>query len=85
MLSGKISVRFMTLSGKFDVVETQVFDSMADAIKAVTEYVEKEGFTNIRVVDESDIDSIRFTARTPNGRGGRNVAFGDFEYGDYEG
>jgi hypothetical protein len=66
-------VRFMTLSGSFAAVKTERFADMTVALTAVKAYVEPAGFRGVKIVD--DTDSIRFTATTPGGRGGRNVAF----------
>lgn len=75
-----LKVRFMSLDGKFCRVKEESFTSQSEALKAVSEYASAAGFTGVKVVEDNDFDSIRFTARTPGGRSGRNVAFGDFEY-----
>jgi hypothetical protein len=72
-----IIVRFATLTGKFAVLpEEHKFSTSADALAAVTKYAEANGYRNVKAV--MDVDSLRYTAITPGGRGGRNVAFADF-------
>jgi hypothetical protein len=73
-----LRIKFASLSGKFTTAHEQVFATYADALAAVKAYAESGGYTNVRAVD--DADSVRFTARTPGGRGGRNVAFADYDY-----
>lgn len=76
-----IEVRFFTLSGKFTVAKKEKFPSLTEATKAVAEYASAAGFTNVKLVDgEAEFDSVRWTARTPKGRGGRNVADCDCPY-----
>lgn len=72
-----ISVRFMSLTGKFTCVREETFANEAAALVAIKAHAEGAGFTNVQTVADDDPTSIRFTARTPGGRGGRNVAFGD--------
>jgi hypothetical protein len=44
----------------------------------VRAYAEAGGYSNVKLVDDEPDDLIlRVTARTPNGRGGRTVAFID--------
>jgi hypothetical protein len=75
----KLIVRFITLSGPIRTVGKKSFASTMDAIQAVRDYVEPLGFKNVRMIEEEDAYSVRFTAKTPNGRNGSNVAFGDFD------
>lgn len=78
-----IEVRFVTLSGKFADVKTETFETKAQALAAVKEYAESAGYSNVKIVeDDGDCysDGCRFTATTPGGRKGRNVAFGDPVY-----
>lgn len=79
MLPCAIIVRFMSLSGPLKTVRQERYDSGAAALNAVRLYAEATGFSNVKEVDDEDFDGLRYTARTPGGRGGRNVAFGDFE------
>jgi len=73
-----LSVRFATLSAPFAVLPAVfVFPDRAAALAAVTEYATAAGYSRIAEVLDADF-SIRYTARTPGGRGGRNVAFADF-------
>lgn len=70
-------VRFMTLTGAFTFAGVEkTYPDTKSALAAVTEYASAGGYTNVKIV--RDVDSIRFTARTPGGRSGRNIAFGDF-------
>lgn len=78
----KIAVRFMSLEGPFKQVKTETFDDPTDALNAVKVYAQAAGYTNVKINDEGDMDGIRYVAKTPNGRGGRNVAFGDWD-GDF--
>ncbi len=71
-----VSVNFMALSGPFKVVKTENFPDNVSALAAVKKYAEAAGFTQIKTAD-NDGDGWRYTARTPNGRHGRNVAFGE--------
>ena len=74
-----VEVRFMTLSGKFDIAKKKTFSTVKDAEIAVKAYVEPHGFTCVKLVyDGEEPDNARFTAKTPNGRSGRNVAFLDW-------
>lgn len=73
-------VRFMSLAGAFKTVREARFATTAGALVAVTEHAKSGGFTNVQIVDEGDGDGVRFTATSPGGRKGRNVAFGDFDW-----
>ena len=77
-----VTVRFMTLSGPIKTVKTEHFASESDALVAVKAYAEAQGFANVKSVPDADdpyAGGFRFTARTPGGRSGRNVAFGDWD------
>lgn len=75
-----VTVRFMALTGAFRTVRTEEFPSMTEATAAVVAYATAGGYTNVqRRDDEADDMSVRFTARTPKGRAGRNVAFADHD------
>lgn len=73
-----IAVRFMSLVGKFATVREERFSTTQEALAAVRAYCEPAGYTSVKIADDNDCGELRFTARTPGGRGGRNVAFGDF-------
>lgn len=73
-----VLVKFMSLTGKFQTVREESFASFALALAAVKAHAESGGYTNVAEVTDDDPCSIRYTARTPGGRGGRNVAFADF-------
>lgn len=73
-------VRFMNLDkGPFRTIREEEFETSTAALAAVKAYAEAAGYSNVKIVDDGEEpDSIRFTAKTPGGRGGRNVAFGDW-------
>ncbi len=77
-----VTIRFMSLVGKFAPVKTEQFETLEAAKQAVTDYAEEAGFTRVRAAEDNDLDGMRFTATTPNGRAGRNVAYVDFDYDD---
>jgi hypothetical protein len=66
----------MTLSGKFEKLIEFELETMAEVRATVEQHAASGGYTNVKPVE--DVDSIRFTARTPGGRGGRNIAYVDF-------
>jgi hypothetical protein len=72
-------IRFASLVGKFTITHVQEFATKVEALAAITAHATAAGYTNVKEVMD-DMDSIRFTARTPRGRGGRNIAFCDFTY-----
>lgn len=74
-----IHIRFMTVSGKFETAKTAQFSTVAEATAAVEAYAAEHHFTNVKKADEDLGISFRFTARTPGGRGGRNIAYMDFD------
>jgi hypothetical protein len=67
-----LTVKFFSLTGKFEVVRTEDFQTDKEAMAAVMAHATSGGYTNVKTV--MDADSIRYTAKTPGGRGGRNVA-----------
>lgn len=74
-----VSVRFFTLSGKFESVKTETFPTTTAALNAAKAYAEPAGYTNIKIVDGCDpYDGFRITGKTPGGRAGRNIADGDW-------
>lgn len=75
----KIEIRFMTLNGPFRTATTRSFASLQEALAGVRAYVEPFGFSNVKTVHDDDPGEVRFIARTPNGRAGRNVAFGSYD------
>jgi hypothetical protein len=72
-----VKVRFMSLSGPFRTVREETFASDSAALEAVKKYAAAAGFTNVSCLDDDDPCSVRYTARTPGGRSGRNIAFAD--------
>jgi hypothetical protein len=72
-----IKVRFYTLSGKFAFAHESMYQSKGEAVDAIIRYATEAGYTNVKEIDDEDMDfsgSSRFTAKTPNGRAGRNIA-----------
>lgn len=69
----KYEVRFMTLTGAFQVAKREVFPSHAAAEAAIRAYAAEGGFSNVKAIDDDEDE--RFTARTPGGRAGRNIAY----------
>lgn len=70
----KLSVRFLSLVGSVATVKTEEFSTTKEALAAVKAYVEPQGFTRVKLVDDNDFDELRVTATAPGGRAGRNVA-----------
>jgi hypothetical protein len=66
----------MSLVGQFAAVKEETFATFGEAQAAVEAHATSGGFTLGRIVD--DEDGVRFTATTPGGRAGRNIAFGDW-------
>jgi hypothetical protein len=75
-----VKVQFVTLEGKFAFAEKREFADMKSAEKAIVAYAAAGGYTKVKPVE--DEDSIRYTATTPQGRAGRNVAFLEADYED---
>jgi hypothetical protein len=75
-----VKVRFCSLTGKFSVGDAKTFSDFATAKAAVIAYASEAGYTNVSTVE--DEDSLRFTAKTPGGRSGRNVAFLEDDFSD---
>lgn len=73
-----IFLRLATLTGTFALGEPQTVTSEVEARKLVEKHAASGGFTHVALIQE-DICSARYTARTPGGRGGRNIAFIDYE------
>lgn len=72
-----MQLRLVSLTGPIKTLESrEVPDDQALAV--VTEHASSGGFHDVRKVLDCDGYSIRFTATTPGGRHGRNIAFGDF-------
>jgi hypothetical protein len=79
-----IKVRFAALTGLTGFTGTAEFESPADALAAVQTYAASAGFTNVKIVDDDLDGEWRYTARTPGGRNGRNVAYAT-DFGTDEG
>jgi len=69
----------MTTDGAFEVTAEHKFANSAQMLYAVTEHYAALGFKGFKIVDSGDGDGGRITATTPGGRGGRNVAFFDWD------
>lgn len=76
-------VRFMVLDGPPKTLRKQEFASLSDAVMAVEEYAADNGFSKVKYSSEDDGWSVRFTATTPGGRSGRNIAYGEYKF-DFE-
>ena len=76
-----IRLRFASVSGPFTVhPHGTLYQTHAAALAAVVAYATAHGYSNVKPLEDSD--AIRYTARTPGGRGGRNIAFANYEYDD---
>ena len=73
MTMPNIHVRFMTLTGKFRTTREADFSDVGQALEAIKQHASSAGFTDVKA--ELDSDDWRYTARTPNGRHGRNIAY----------
>lgn len=63
-----IRLRFASVSGPFTVQpHGTLYQTYAAALAAVVAYATAHGYSNVKPVE--DADSIRYTARTPGGRG----------------
>lgn len=80
-----MTVRFFSLAAAdIAVVRTEQYPNAAAALSAVKSHADSGGYTTVRVVDGED-EGLRYTATTPGGRAGRNIAAADFGYnGDTE-
>lgn len=75
----RISIDFLALTGPIKIIRSQEYANMTEALEAVRQYAEAAGFSNVKRVDGDDpYDGFRITAKTPGGRNGRNIAFGDW-------
>lgn len=83
-----VIVRFMSVTGKFREVRRASFKTSTQALLAVEAEYAPLGYSKFQLRDDGEFDSQRITATTPGGRGGRNVAFCDWECegpeGEYE-
>lgn len=75
----KLHLKLCTLTGPFKVIHetAQECESSAAALAIVQAHALAGGFTNVQEVQE-DVVSVRYTAKTPGGRSGRNIAFADY-------
>jgi len=74
----------MALAGEFRTVATHEVATTDEARKLVETHAASGGYMRVKTADDGD-GSLRFTATTPGGRAGRNVAFLDYGYpGDAE-
>lgn len=70
-------LRLYSLDGNFKIVSTVEISTEMEARTIVEKHIAGSGYWNLKVVDDEDY-SLRFTATTPAGRAGRNVAALDF-------
>lgn len=75
-----VKAKFMSTSGKFRVLQEHEFPNTQAAFEAVKAHYIKEGFSDFKLVDDQNYDSLRVTAKTPGGRHGRNVGFIEYDY-----
>jgi hypothetical protein len=73
-----IFLRLATLTGKFSLGDVQHVETEAEALTLINAHARSGNFTDVKRVHE-DVCSVRYTARTPGGRHGRNIAFIDYE------
>lgn len=78
-----IAVTFLSLSGPLKHLHTTVFADEKVALAAVVAHATSGGYTGVKTVDD-ETDGLRWTARTPGGRPGRNVASGMWTYAEAE-
>jgi len=71
-----ITIQFLHLQNKYAThAHRDTFPTRAAALAGVKAYAENAGYSNVKeVCDDEDDGMIRYTARTPGGRNGRNVA-----------
>lgn len=72
-----MKVRFVSLTGPLKTVREEELSNAQAALAAVVEHAKSGGLSDVKAVQEDDGWSIRYTATTPGGRRGRNVAFAD--------
>lgn len=70
-------LRLYSLGQDFKVIRTIEVGTICEAREIVEKHIDGSGYTNLKTVDDADY-SMRYTATTPNGRPGRNVAAIDF-------
>jgi hypothetical protein len=70
-------LRLYSLDGNFKVIQTIEVGTICEAREIVEKHIDGTGYKNLKTVDDTDY-SMRYTATTPNGRAGRNVAALDF-------
>lgn len=74
-----LHITFYSLAGKFAAIRQASFGTLAEAWSAVEQHIEGSGYTQLRTMMDADDYTLRYTATTPGGRRGRNVAICDFE------
>jgi hypothetical protein len=80
-----LKLRLMSLVGPFAPVGEVRCADLKEALAAVKEHASRAGYTNVKIADDGADDgdgSYRFTARTPGGRPGRNVAFAEDDFAE---
>ena len=70
-------LRLYSLDEPFRVIQTIEVGTICEARELVDKHIDGSGYTNLKTADDADY-SMRYTATTPNGRAGRNVAAIDF-------
>lgn len=83
-MTSMIKATFFSLSGKFVRIKTETFENEAAVMTAAKAYAEPQGYSGFKVVDDhEDSGGFRITAKTPGGRGGRNIIQADSDFGDF--
>ncbi|MGH9780204.1 MAG: hypothetical protein ACRD33_00160 [Candidatus Acidiferrales bacterium] len=70
-----ITVKLMTLSVKFAELRQVEVSTDAEARALIEAHAASGGYRNVKRVEDGD--QFRYTATTPGGRAGRNIAFID--------
>ena len=73
------TVRFMTLTGKYTTLREQDYPTKAEAVAAIEAHAASGSYSKVKPVEDYDGYMTRYTATTPGGRGGRNIAYIDWE------
>jgi len=75
-----IVLRLMTLSGRYAMASESKYQSIDDARARVEAWALGGGYSlPVKMVPDDDPGTWRFTAKTPGGRSGRNIAYAHYE------
>jgi len=78
-------VRLMTLEGPFKIDRKVTCETPEECRRVIESYITSNGYSDLKEVPNDDPGCYRFTAKSPGGRYGRNVAFLDDMGGDFTG